>query len=469
MRRRAVLGAIAGGLGLGELAGRGRPAGTAFGPLAWIEVTGTAETVVTGDGCSAFVTTGDGFAAIDLTDPAAPRVLSRRRDLLADRPGGPLVDVRDLAIEGDRLLVPGPADHAGDRLSGFLLVDVAKPAEPVTVGTFVADAPIHNAALAGDRAYLFGSTEVVIVDVSGDPHEVGRWAPADHDVSWAGVDQNLWRSHDGIVRDGVGFFACWDAGTWVVDVADPGEPAVLAVVADRTTDDLAGLTGAESRRESTEAPGNHHSVRLSDDGSLLAIGHESWDAEAGDGRGGPSGVDLYDVTDPSAPAYRSTIAPPRARDETRRGVWTTAHNVDLTGGQLYSAWYQGGVRIHDVGEPTAPRELAWWRDPASTAFWTAQALPDRGRFVASGSTYVDPGHMPGLFVFPDRAGNQAGSPNDLRDEPFPSSTRTPRGGRSPHFTAPMSRTTTGGQAGFGIGPGLAGIGLVWRWLGRRER
>lgn len=469
MRRRAVLGAIAGGLGLGGLAGRGRPAAAGFGPLARLEVAGTAEAVVAEDGRSAFVSTGDGFAAIDLADPDEPRLLSRRRDLLADRPGGPLVDVRDLAIEGDRLLVPGPADHAGDRLNGFLLVDVADPAEPVPVGAYEADAPIHNATLAADRAYLFGATEAVVVDVSGDPHEVGRWSPADHDASWAGVDRTLWRSHDGLVRDGVGFFACWDAGTWVVDVTEPADPAVLAVVAEGSIDDLAGLTGAGARRESSEPPGNHHSVGLSGDGSLLAIGRESWDAEAGDGRGGPSGIDLYDVTEPSAPTHLSTIDPPRARDETRRGVWTTAHNVDLAGGRLYTAWYQGGVKVHDVRDPAAPRELAWWRDPASTAFWAARALPDRGRFVASGSTYVDPGHTPGLFVFPDRAGSQTDPPDGLGDGPFPSPTLATAGGSTPTTTAPTSRTTTGGQAGFGLGSGLAGVGLAWRLLGRRRR
>jgi hypothetical protein len=225
---------------------------------------------------------------------------------------------------------------------------------------------------------------------------VNPWARAVHDV-W--------------VHDDVAYAPHWDAGTWILDVSDPTTPTAIGSidVAGRTPAALASLSESALRRETTAPPGNHHYVATDETGALLGVGREAWATD--DGTGGPGGIDLYDVADPADPTHLSHIAPPSAADETMGGTWTTSHNFELADGRLYSSWYQGGVKRHDVSDPTAPRELAWWRDPGAARFWTARLVvpgATAGYFVATSMGLRD---VPArLYTFPDHAGSQSDPP-----------------------------------------------------------
>jgi hypothetical protein len=249
-------------------------------------------------------------------------------------------------------------------------------------------------------------------------------------------------------------------------------------------------------------PGNHHYVATDESGTILGVGRESWgrrvtedatatpaaDVAANDSGasgtaaslsaapgeefvGGPSGIDLWDVSDPARPTPLSTIPAPASPDPTYGGVWTTAHNFELSGGVLYSSWYRGGVKRHDVSDPAAPTEVSWWRDPDAASFWTARlAAPGEreGFFVASS---MGVGDAPaGLYTFPDHAGEQADPPGVL-----PSGTATPRpryGTATPGGSAATPGSGTGGgisAPGFGVVAGVSGMALAaWRLLRRAE-
>ncbi|MFB6131563.1 MAG: LVIVD repeat-containing protein [Salinigranum sp.] len=418
MHRREVLRSGV-GLGVGLLGGSGvagarSPSTDAYEPYGKLEVEGARETVVGADGRTAFVAANTGYVTVDVSNPDRPRVLAERRDLLADRDGGPLREVWDAKVDGDSLLVAGPANPRGG-VHGVLLVDVSDPADPETRAFFETDYPVHNCFLAGDRAYLTGDDGVrnplVVVDVSDDdPVEVGRWALADVDAAWESVPPGLRTTHDVWVRGETAFVSSWDAGTWILEVSDPARPRAIGSVGGRPPGKLADLADSD-RRPALTPPGNHHSAATDESGALLGIGKESWAVETdGTLRGGPSGIELWDVSDPGAPEHRATIDPPPTPNPTYGGRWTTAHNFEIRGGVLYSSWYQGGVKRHDVSDPGRPREVTWWRAPERANFWTARlAAPGArdGFFVASsvGDAHGDLENAPArLYTFPDRPG-----------------------------------------------------------------
>jgi hypothetical protein len=344
-------------------------------------------------------------------------------------------NVQDLALSGNRLLVAGPA-HPGNGTHGIVVFDVSDRTSPNRVAAHETDTYIHNCDFDGRYAYLTGSgrdrSPLIVLDTESGT-EVGSWSLLDIDEQWATVAQSLRSLHDIWVQDDSAYLAYWDAGTWILDVSDPSNPALLSRVRGRDVETLGSLDGPN--REQREPPGNDHFVTVDEDATLLGVGSESWASD--DGSGGPSGIELFDISDPTDPVSLSMIEPPPTSDATRGGVLTTAHNFELTDGRCYSAWYNGGVRVHDVSDPTAPRELFRWRDSNTTSFWTAQR--GAGCFVAS-STNSNGGSevTPGVYTFPDPA------TDTQTDDPA-------------------------GEAGngFGIGAAVTAIG-VWLWRRRSD-
>ena len=509
MSRRAVLragvGAAAAGTLVGSATARGSPATDEFEPLGFVEIEGTTEVAVSADGETAYVATRDGFATVDLADPTGPTVLAERRDLQADHEDGPLQLMNDVKVEGDRLVLSGPA-FPGPPLQGMLLYDVTDPGDPVELAFHETDFPIHNAFVRDGYVYLTANDgerrSVVIVDARDDePVEVAEWALTDHDERWADVHPDLRFVHDLWVQDGIAYVAHWDAGTWLVDVSDPTTPETITRFGPHDPEDLAALEGADVTAEFYALPGNDHYVTVDEEGAVLALGLEAWAVEepgaddeenadlnghdhgdgddhgGGDGngddhehddgsddgespddtgdptaedglRGGPGGVELWDVSDPASPEKLSAIDPPETPDPTREGVWTTAHNCWFDDGLLYTSWYEGGVRVHDVSDPTEPVELAAWADPERASFWRAHGAVTGEFFVASSHDFEGDGFDQGLFTFPDVREADSGTP-------------TAEG-------TPTETAATARQPGFGLGA-LAGFGLGAWWLSRWRR
>jgi hypothetical protein len=485
MRRREALRAgvavATAGLGLGRSPRRGAAHPGPYQPYGHIDLEGTRESVVGPDGTTVYVATMTGYATVDVAVPDRPRVLADVREPLADREGGPLRNVQDVSVDGDRLLVAGPANARPGALSGVLLVDVSEPDRPRELGFFRTDHPVHNCLLRDGRAYLTGNdgreNPLVVLSVADDdPTELGRWALADEDARWSVVPGSLRAVHDVWVHGDRAFVALWDAGTWVVDVSDPGAMAALGRVGGRERDELGAPEDA--RAEAARLPGNHHYAATDETGELLAVGKEAWAGP--DGAGGPGGIDLWDVADPAEPVRLAGIDPPATADATIGGVWATAHNFGLVEDRLYSAWYQGGVKRHDVSDPTAPEELTWWRDPEAARFWTARPAvtgPD-GFFIAASMGLRD---VPArLYTFPDHAGTQADppplgaatpadGPSVLTPTASPGSDDATGTAGRPTGTATPSATGVSlpgpsvvGSVG-AVGAGLAGL-AGWWWL-----
>jgi hypothetical protein len=108
-----------------------------------------------------------------------------------------------------------------------------------------------------------------------------------------------------------------------------------------------------------------HSATFSNDGTKVIFTDEK-----GGGSGpecnptvGPTkGADaIYDISDPSAPAFLSYFKIPRTQTNQENCV---AHNgvvLPVEGRDLFvQAWYQGGVTLFDFTDPANPVELAWF-------------------------------------------------------------------------------------------------------------
>lgn len=457
MRRRAVLRATGGAcLSLG-VAGclfdsdSEDPAGS-YEPLDRVSLEGAAEAVVGDDGETAYVASVDGFTTVDVTDPEDLTVLTEQKNLLEDENAGdaagrPFLDILDLKVSADRLVVAGPAnDGLGEVFHGFLVYDVSDPAEPVLAADpYETDYHIHNCFVDGDILYVAannvpsgtgntgtsagntgaadtggGSTAsaphnpLVVFDISGDEiEELARWSLLGYEPEWAGVDWLLRYLHDITVTDDLAALTYWNAGTYLLDVSDPTDPQLLTRLLETDLETQRGYdTDFEIRDAQFGLPGNDHFAAVDDTGDVLAIGRESWDTDL-ESATGSGGIDLYDFTDPTDPAHRSTIEAPEGYDETYGGEpWTTSHNFELRDGHLYSSWYGGGVKIHDLSDLESPTELAWWREPTTASFWTARVIEPGETFVASSTAYTTAdGPENALYTFPIESGEQADPPS----------------------------------------------------------
>lgn len=391
VRRRPFLRGIAGAVGF-SLTGTATAAEPTYAPLGSVGIKGAKEAVV-GENDVVYVAATDGFAIVDVSDPTAPSLITEQRTLLTDEEHGPLKSIADLKIEGDRLLVAGPAyPKSGERyLNAFVVYDVSTPGDPERIGWKETEMFHHNVFIRDGVVYLTGrglqENPLVMVDVE-TVEELGRWSLLDVDPSWNAVPSALWILHDLWIQDGVAYLAYWDGGTWMVDVSDPANPSLIATVRGRSPSALAGLSGANEtklNRALFELPGNDHYLTVNDDTTLLGVGTEAKDVPPADPQAKPGGIELFNISQPTQPTSRSQIDSPTLPESNH---WATAHNFEIVGNRLYASWFAGGVGLFDVSDPAAPSEIRTWRDPKTTSFWTAQAVHPGEFFIAS--SWVNP-------------------------------------------------------------------------------
>jgi hypothetical protein len=309
-----------------------------------------------------------------------------------------------------------------------------------------------------------------------------QWSPVDVDSAWGDVGPYSRVLHDIWVQDDRAYLAHWDSGTFVLDVSDPAAPEFLGRFGDYTLEELRGWSSSRSQGEYLIPKGNAHYVTTDESGTLAGVGAESWSQ---DGEGGPSGIDLYDVSDPANAELLSTIHPPGSPSNAYSGGTWTSHNFELANDRLYSSWYQGGVMIHDVSDPRSPERIAWWRN-TDDGFWTAQLARSGSHFVATTAAQAGTASNTRLYVFPDEAGEQADPPSEIT-EPEPPSTSGGTTTTAPGTTTGSAGTTSGdgtttrpddvtttadesngGSPGLGVVSALAGVGIgAWR-LGKRR-
>lgn len=413
-----------------------------FVPLGRLSIAGAKELVV--DGNVAYVAVTDGFAVVDVSTPESPTLLAERRGLLADYDGGPLAEIYDGKVGGDYYAVGGPGRDGMDTLHAAAVYDVSDPTDPRRVLTHETTFYHHNLDVDGETLYLCGNDRdrnpLVCIDIASG-EELGRWSILDADGRWADADPGLREIHDVWVEDDVAYLAYWNAGTWLLDVSDPTDPTPIVGLRGLDPNAQAALeSDAAVRQARFQLPGNDHFVmpQRGVESSLLALNEEAWGETADAPTSDLGGVELWDA---DGQKRLARIEAPPTDDATYGGVWTTPHNFAFVGDYLYTAWYRGGLKIHDVSDPTNPREVAHWRDSTTTEFWTAQ----RADACVVTSSYRDPSaenpqEAAAVYTFP--------APGDIAD------------------TAPAPTETDGAGPGLLAGSLAFGVGAFARRLQR---
>ena len=259
-------------------------------------------------------------------------------------------------------------EQRGYHNGGFKIYDVSNPAQPKLIGCQkTGGIGVHRFDM--DERYAYISTEMqgfvgnilVIYDI-GDPRapaEVSRWwMPGQHIAggetpTWSGKRHRL---HHALRFGNEMWASCWHGGFAVVDVSDIARPRTLGSYnyhplfpePTHTVMPVPGRIGgrrialaideedqAQSASEETARRGRMHAGLMTLDVSdLQAI----------------KPLALYQVSELDSPFSRTPGARFGAHQFCER----------MTGTLVHAVWFGGGLRIIDVADPLAPREVGYF-------------------------------------------------------------------------------------------------------------
>ncbi|MFP2924074.1 LVIVD repeat-containing protein [Pyxidicoccus sp. 3LG] len=248
-----------------------------------------------------------------------------------DRPGRPggltVFDVSDrshpvfktsISIPGDSnwngVWALGDALYVASDVSGTIVYDISRPAEPVFLRALPSGQyGVHTVLVDGDWLYAADNEGLSrVYDVSRPLEPVQRQA--------IGLDFPSGGVHDHFAYQGRLYINNSYAGLSVVDVSN--------------LDDVRHLG------RYVHGGYSHHNAVATFAGRTIAFEGGEFAA---------SHLRVLDVTDP---AHIVKIG------EYRKRPVSSIHNMILRGDRLYIAWYQEGLRVLDVSNPTKPREVA---------------------------------------------------------------------------------------------------------------
>jgi hypothetical protein len=258
-------------------------------------------------GTTAYLIRQDGLHIIDTTDPTNPTQIGlyRRAHL------GYSNDVKLVEANSKRYALI--ADYGVD------VVDVSNPANPTLVATIPEDAHTAASEARGGKLYAYFGTydgTCPIYDITDPEHpaKLGQFAV------------NGMLVHDLSIENGIAYLNAWDQGFVVVDYANPAAPQQLGVW------------------PKTPTRTSHSNWTTTINGRHIALhGEENYGAK----------LDLVDV-DPAAPGFMKSFATWQTRE------WVSIHNLMAFGTKAYFTYYQDGVRVLDLSDPTQPKQTGYY-------------------------------------------------------------------------------------------------------------
>ncbi|MCI0664841.1 MAG: IPT/TIG domain-containing protein, partial [Acidobacteria bacterium] len=248
---------------------------------------------------------GLGVTIIDISNPAAPQMAGYYNP----PSGGRFQDV---------IVIDSIGYFSSENNGGVHIVDVRDPANPTLLSQlttdrngypfvheiFVADGILYEADSRTNRVRAFN------VRNPRDPLFVREIVTTDPRFI-----------HAIVVINGRLYSSGWGGKTDIYDVRNilTEEPRLLGAV---------------------DSGNNSHSSWVSSDGRLLASARETLDGD----------VRLFDISDPANPRLLSSIT------SQSLGITAyTAHNPYIVGNLLFISWYQAGLVVVDITDPTQPR------------------------------------------------------------------------------------------------------------------
>src|SRR5499433_377395 len=293
-----------------------------------------------------------------------PRVRRELAATLGREPSRIELAARLSVTEADVAEIEAEAQR-GYHNGGFKIYDVTDPARPKEIVHHkTGGIGVHRFDM--DESYAYISTEMagylgnilVIYDIRDPkkPNEVGRWwMPGQHVAgcetpSWAGRNHRL---HHALRFGNEMWASCWHAGFWIVDVSDLAKPR-----------------GIGSYNYHPLFPEPTHTVMPVRDpikGRRIALAIDEEDqaqsASEEEARRGRAHACIltFDVTDPAAirPLAQFQVSEMDSPFSRVGGARFGAHQFceRMAGTIVHAVWFSGGLRIIDVADPLAPREI----------------------------------------------------------------------------------------------------------------
>ena len=254
------------------------------------------------------------------------------------------------------------------RNGGFRIYDVADPSKPKLIHhQLTGGIGVHRFDM--DERYAYISTEMdgfignilVTYDLRDpkNPQEVSRWwmpgqnIAAGEKPNWSGKRHRL---HHALRFGNEMFASCWHGGFRIVDIADLSKPKTVAAYNYHPP-------FPEPTHTAMPVPGKIGGKRIA-----LTIDEEDQAQSANEEqarRGRPhAGICLFDISDyanvkPLSLFEVSELDSPFARIA---GARFGAHQFHerMTGTLVHAVWFGGGLRIIDVADPMAPREVGYF-------------------------------------------------------------------------------------------------------------
>jgi uncharacterized protein (TIGR03437 family) len=248
---------------------------------------------------------GSGVVIIDISNPGAPRQAGHYNP----PSGGRFQDV---------IVINGIGYFSSENNGGVHIVDVRDPANPTLLSQITTDkngyAFVHELFVADGALYEADSRtpRVKVFDVRNPREPVFVRDIVTTDPRFI---------HAIVVVNGRLYTSGWGGKTDIYDVRNifTEAPALLGAV---------------------DSGNNSHSSWVSNDGKLLASARETLDGD----------VRLFDISDPANPRLLSSIT------SSSLGISAfSGHNPYIIGNLLFVSWYQAGLIVVDITNPTQPR------------------------------------------------------------------------------------------------------------------
>jgi len=298
-----------------------------------------------------------GTTLIDVGDPAAPRRLAT-----LEVPSG--THSHKVRVAGGLMLVNREAQPADQPVPGVAvglgIYDVSNPARPREIAFWRSGgAGVHRFTFDGRYAYISPEMEgyvgniVMILDLAdpGRPREVGRWwmpgqwVAGGETPSWTGRQH---RCHHPIRLGDRLYVSYWHGGFVILDIEDLGAPRLVSGLdwsppfATPTHTALPVPFALRGRR-----------VLLVSDEDVAKLAPSP-----------PSFLWLVDITDERRPVPVASFQVAGV-DGSAQPDFTGCHQPceDVTGTEIPVAWFAYGLRVVDIENPHAPREVAHFLPP----------------------------------------------------------------------------------------------------------
>jgi hypothetical protein len=264
-------------------------------------------------------------------------------------------------FHGD-LLVTGIQSCFGEAPGGIDIWDVTNPRAPEHLGFWpVSSVPpveggaggVHELHLfqRGNRAYVTaavpfseflpagGGGDFRLVDVTDprNPVQVGDWGAVEDGGLIPGQGQDFFGHSASADKTGTtAIVSYWDAGAILLDISDPANPTFI------------GRTIYPAGSD-----GDTHSIWLARGGNLLLTADEDFNPTNGTW----GFLRLWNVKNPAAPVEIGRFGTANALAPNLDCCFSI-HNPLVRGSTAYLSWYADGIRVVDISQPAAPREIA---------------------------------------------------------------------------------------------------------------